>query len=109
VPLAPLAASEFVNTVLTPERPHPLAMGDAEDPRRCAAAPGVEAAAALQQRKKGGGDKVGDVGWIATATGCVAKHQVTVAAEDQLEGRGVRLDPSQQLGIGWFVGHTMYW
>jgi hypothetical protein len=109
VPLARVAASELVNTVLSAKRPHPLAMGDTEDPRRCVAAPGVEAAAALEQGQEGGSDEVGDVGWIAAATGCVAKHQVTVAAEDQLEGRGVRSDPSQQLGIGWFVGHTMYW
>jgi hypothetical protein len=70
-------------------------MGDAEDPRRCAAAPGFEAAAALQQRQEGGGGEIGDVGRIAEAAGCGVKHQVTMAAEDQIRGRGVRLDPTQ--------------
>ena len=109
VPSASVAASDLANTALTAKRPHPLAMGDTEDPRRRAAAPGVEATAALQQCQEGVGDEVDDVSWIAAATGCVAKHQVAVAAEDQLQGRGVRLDPGQQLGIGRFVGHVSYW
>jgi hypothetical protein len=110
VPPASEAASDLANTALTAKRPHPLAMGDTEDPRRRAAAPGVEAtAAALQQCQEGVGDEVDDVSWIAAATGCVAKHQAAVAAEDQLQGRRVRLDPGQQLGISRFVGHVSYW
>jgi hypothetical protein len=109
VPPAGVAASELANTALTAKSPHPLAMSDTEDPARRAAPPGVEATAALQQGQEGVGDEVNDVSWIAAAAGCVAKHQVAVAAEDQLQGRRVRLDPGQQLGISRFVGHVSYW
>ena len=95
VPLAGVTASELTNTSLAAKRSHPLAMGHAEDPRRWATAPRVEPTSTLQQSQEGGGDEVDDVSWIVATTGRVAQHQVPIAAKYQLQGLGVRSNPSQ--------------
>ena len=104
-----MATGNLVSTTLTPEGLRPLAMRDAKDPGGCTASPGIEASAALQQRQKGSSDEVLNLMWVATAPCCVAKHQMAMASEDELQGLRVRSDPIQQLGIGRFVDHNMYW
>jgi hypothetical protein len=95
VPLTSVPAGERARPALTSDHPHPLAMGNTEDPGRGATAPGVEATTVLQHRQKGHGDEISDVGRIAASAGRVAEHQVPVTAEDQLQGRWVRSEPSQ--------------
>jgi hypothetical protein len=109
VPLASVASGKLVSTPLTPEGPHPLAMCDTKDEGGCTAPPGVEAAATLQQRQESSGDEVVNIMRVAAAPCRVATHQMAVAPENELQRLRVGSYPSQQLGIGRFVDHNMYW